>query len=314
MAMSDIKIFRTNGEKGPVEELPRKKAKLEKHLQAFIEVNMEMILGVRLLKSEFVTSNNGRIDTLGIDENDCPVIVEYKRDANANVINQGLFYYDWLVDHKGEYKELVERVLGRDVADKVEWDNPRLICIASGFSRYDEHAIKQIDKNIDLMRYEYFDEDLFLLELVNSHSKNRYSTSPTGTPLPPSIVPPSKRRLDVHEERKRAAPESLIQMYEDICDFALSLGDEVQRTELKFYTALKKIRNFASVQVWSPKKDPSLRIYLHIDPDSVSLSDERVSDVRTKGHWGTGDLEVVVRCENDLELAKQLIEESFSKN
>ena len=51
--------------------------------------------------------HRGRIDTLGLDENGCPVIVEYKRHNNENVINQGLFYPDWLFDHKADFRLLV---------------------------------------------------------------------------------------------------------------------------------------------------------------------------------------------------------------
>jgi hypothetical protein len=58
----------------------------------------QALLGVRFLATAFTTSN-GRIDTLGL-ENGCPVILEYKRAANENVINQGLFYLDWLMDHR----------------------------------------------------------------------------------------------------------------------------------------------------------------------------------------------------------------------
>ncbi|MGK6309406.1 hypothetical protein [Variovorax sp. DT-64] len=49
----------------------------------------------------------GRIDSLGLDENNCPVILEYKRPVGENVINQGLFYLDWLMDHQAEFKLLV---------------------------------------------------------------------------------------------------------------------------------------------------------------------------------------------------------------
>jgi len=68
------------------------------------------------------------------------------------------------------------------------------------------------------------------------------------------------------------------------------------------------------VQVWAPQQDPSLRIYLHIDPNNIQLQDGVVNDAKDKGHWGTGDLEVIVRSEQDLELAKQLIQLSFEKN
>jgi hypothetical protein len=45
---------------------------IEKSVQTFFEKNLEALLGVRFLASEFTTSNGGRIDTLGVDENGCP--------------------------------------------------------------------------------------------------------------------------------------------------------------------------------------------------------------------------------------------------
>ena len=40
------------------------------------------------------------MDCIGIDENHYPVIFEYKRSMNENVINQGQFYLNWLLDLK----------------------------------------------------------------------------------------------------------------------------------------------------------------------------------------------------------------------
>ncbi len=314
--MSDIKLFQLDQARGAALELVRAQAKLEKDLQQLVESHMETFLNVKFLASEFTTSNGGRIDSLGVDENGCPVIIEYKRHTNENVINQGLFYYDWLIDHKAEFKLLVMDKLSSEAADNLEWEGARLICIASDFTKYDEHAIKQIDKNIELMRYKYFGENLFLLELVNSHSSNRYFSNPAVIALPEKTVEETskKERKDYHQNRIAAASEDLLKLYEYICEFGLSLGDDVQRKELKFYTALKKIKNFASVQVWAPLQDPSLRIYLNLNPDSVELKKGMVSDVRGKGHWGTGDLEVVVRNIEELDKAKQLIKLSFEQN
>lgn len=312
--MSDIKLFQLG--QSEVTELVSKSAKLEKDLQQLVEPHMEVFLGIRFLATEFTTSNGGRIDSLGLDENGCPVIIEYKRHTNENVINQGLFYYDWLLDHKAEFQLLVMKELGQSIAENIEWEGARLVCIATDFTRYDEHAIKQIDRNIELMRYKYFGDNLFLLELVNSHLSNKVAT-PKQQNVELSEVdtnPVKKERRDYHENRKSSASPELLALYESVCDFGLSLGDDVQRKELKFYTALKKIKNFASVQVWAPQQDPSLRIYLHIDPNNIQLQDGIVNDAKDKGHWGTGDLEVIVRSEQDLELAKQLIQLSFEKN
>ncbi len=54
------------------------------------------LLGIRFLASEYSTGKThaGRIDTLGLDENDCPAILEYKRSTGENVINQGVLYLD----------------------------------------------------------------------------------------------------------------------------------------------------------------------------------------------------------------------------
>lgn len=111
-------------------------------------------------------------DSLGIDENNCPVIFEYKRASNENVINQGLFYLDWLLDHKADFELFVMRTLGKEFSDKLDWSMPRLIWIAGDFTKYDEYAVKQININIDLVRYKKFVDDLVLFELTNSNVAN----------------------------------------------------------------------------------------------------------------------------------------------
>ena len=119
--MSDIKLFHYDDT--GVQELEGKAASLEKQLQALIEQQMPTFLGVRFLASEYVTGKNhkGRIDSLGLDENGCPVIIEYKRHTNENVINQGLFYLDWLLDHQGEFELLVMKQLGSEASESIEW-------------------------------------------------------------------------------------------------------------------------------------------------------------------------------------------------
>ncbi|MCL7466845.1 hypothetical protein MXB90_17640, partial [Phaeovulum sp. NW3] len=66
-----------------------------------------------------------------IDENGSPVIIEYKRTSSENVINQGLFYLDWLMDHRGDFEVLVMKTLGTEAANTIDWTAPRLICIAA---------------------------------------------------------------------------------------------------------------------------------------------------------------------------------------
>ena len=118
--MSDIKLFSINGK---VQQLNSSEVLLEKELQNLIEQNMETFFGIRFLESEYAITN-GRMDSIGIDENNCPVIFEYKRSSNENVINQGLFYLDWLLDHKADFKLLVLEKLGIEMAEKIDWSIP----------------------------------------------------------------------------------------------------------------------------------------------------------------------------------------------
>ena len=150
--MSDIQLFRLAS--GTAQELSGRAAAVEKQLQSLIEAQMPTFLGVRFLASEYTTgkTHRGRIDSLGLDENGCPVIIEYKRHSNENMMSQGLFYLDWLLDHRAEFQWLVMEKLGKDVANEIDWTGTRLLCIAADFTRYDQHAVQQIPRNIELIR------------------------------------------------------------------------------------------------------------------------------------------------------------------
>lgn len=305
--MSDIKLF--NLASDTVEELPGQAVAIEKTLQTMIETHLEALLGVRFLASEYSTgkAHGGRIDTLGIDENGFPVIIEYKRATNENVINQGLFYLSWLVDHKGEFELLVMKRLGQAEAEQIEWSNPRLICIAGDFTRYDEHAVQQMNGNIELIRYRtYADHRLLLLELVNAVS----TPAPIPTPTRESGAP--KATYKTVSETLDGAPETLQALYDDLEHFLLALGDDVQKKVTKYYFAFKRIKNFACIEVHP--HDHQLLIFVKVDPDTVDLVEGFTRDVRNIGHFATGDLEIRISNHEEFEWAKAMIVESYENS
>jgi len=311
--MSDIKLFRISDSQ--VSELLARSAKLERDLQRQIEANMDAFLSIRFLASEFVTTNGGRIDSLGLDENGCPVIIEYKRHSNENVINQGLFYFDWLLDHKADFQLMVMAKFGQQASENIEWAGARLICIAADFNKFDEYAIKQIDRNIELMRYKYFSDDLLLLELVNSQSSKLLPAIANSSDVPNTedVKSPKSAKSYEHAQSLAKASQHLTDLYSDICDYCESLGDDVIRKELKLYTAFKRMKNFACVCV-APVKDPKITLWLKLSPSTVELEAGFTKDVTNIGHWGTGDLEVEVRTIEDVEKVKPLLKRSFDEN
>lgn len=308
--MSDIQLFRL-GANGSAYELPGRAVPVEKQLQSLIEVQMECFLGVRFLASEYATgkTHKGRIDSLGLDENGCPVIIEYKRHSNENVINQGLFYLDWLLDHQAEFRWLVMEKLGKDAAEQIEWSGTRLLCIAADFTRYDQHAVQLIQRNIELIRYKLFGDDLLLLELVNS--VNVTDASVTAKAVAVEVGKPTAVSKDkTWQEQLALATPEIAALFEQVSSYLHSLGDDVQEKHLKLYVAFRRLKNFTSVVI-QPKR---LLVMLKLNPDSVELVDGFSRDVRTIGHWGTGDLELSLRTPADLERAKHLIERSYQEN
>jgi predicted transport protein len=312
--MSDIKLFRLAA--GQATELQGDASDLEKPLQTLIEKNLDPLLGIRFLATEYATgrTHGGRIDTLGLDENHCPVILEYKRSVGENVINQGLFYLDWLMDHQAEFKLLVMETLGKAAADQIDWSAPRLVCVAADFTKYDGHAVQQINRNIELIRYRRFGDELLLLELANASSASAGKLTPGAKGM--RLAKETKAVNGAIKaggtdktvaEHLATMPEPLAVLLSSLEDYVLSLGDDVQRKELKLYIAFKRLKNFATVV---PQKS-RLLLYLHLDVDQVPPPPRIGRDVRQQGHWGTGDMELSLTGAADLDAVKPLIQMAY---
>lgn len=152
-------------------QLSDERVDIESSVQNYIEQNMRTVFGIKFIESEYSTGNNhaGFIDSLGIDKKYNPVIFKYQRSINDNVIKQGLLCLDWLMDHKETFELLVTKKFGKEISKKIEWLGTRLLCIADDFSKYDQYVVKQLNRNIELIKYNAVEEDIILFELVNYH-------------------------------------------------------------------------------------------------------------------------------------------------
>ncbi|WP_043263276.1 DUF5655 domain-containing protein [Streptomyces sp. CT34] len=293
--MSGLRLFSTNG--GVTEAAPRL-AEVEADVQDLIEAHMETMLGVRFLASEYVIdcAAGGRIDSLGLDENNAPTAIEYKRGTDASVIHQGLYYIAWLMDHKDAFRNLVRDRLGATAASQILWSAPRLICVAGDFTRYDAHAVREHWRSIDLVRYRYFGNDHIGLETVASVTGQ--SVAGKRARRRAAVLRPVRKQGGALADLAEAADEAL-----------LGLGDGVTRVQRKQYTAYQRLRNFACV---CPPQQTKLLVYLKADPKGVDLVPGFPRDVTGLGHHGTGDLEVQLRTERDLERAQDLFRLSYA--
>jgi len=316
------RLFQLGDSGAPVNELPRQPFALEKSLQTLMEEHLETFLGVRFVQSEVSTGylHAGRIDTLGLDENNFPVIIEYKRSSNENVITQGLYYLDWLVNSRQDFQRRVLQRLGQDVSEKVDWSGPRLICLAGEFSKFDQHAVQQIDRTIELVKYVRFGETHLVLEPVNTPRSPKKTIT---KPLPPVGTTP-----EVTDDTDQGAPVSgsienaettlhkssadLQALFAQLNERLLGLGEDVQVKTTKLYFAYKKLRNFATV-VPGPTKG-ELWLYLHLNPAAVPFDALLMRDVTKTGHWGTGRLEITLANEGHLQQIEPLLQQAYDSN
>lgn len=95
-------IFTIKGEKlERIKEIPF--AKEKEGIQRVIESNLKIVFGLDFIKTEY-SLGGLRIDTLAFD-NDAKsfVIIEYKKDKNFSVIDQGYAYLALLLNNKSDF-------------------------------------------------------------------------------------------------------------------------------------------------------------------------------------------------------------------
>lgn len=301
--MSVISLFSFTNEQ--VTQLLPKSFQLERDLQHLVEKNMEKFFGVTFLESEF-SFPEGRIDSLGIDENNCPVIFEYKRNKNENVINQGLYYLDWLMNHKAEFKLLTIKKLGMKLADEIDWSVPCVICIASDFTKHDAHAVNQMQKNIKLIRYKMFGDEHILFEQINAPNVGSISDV-NGT------RESRRNRTDSSFAKTLSSTDREFQeIYYLVEDYILSLGDDVVKNQLKKCVAFKKIKNIICVVL----RQKSVILYVKLNPDDLKEEEAKglIRDVRNIGHWGTGDTEITIKTPEEFKRITYLLDKCYEEN
>jgi hypothetical protein len=163
-------------------------ARLEKDIQNLIERNLDVMLDLTFLASEFTTPcQTMRMDTLCLDKNLCPVVVEYKLDSDDSVLNQGLFYLNWVLNNRSTFQLLVQNILGREYAERIDWSGARVVIVAGAFAKYDLQAVEQIQNNLDLYTYKIYEPGIMVLKHVAGQRRQDYRATSAIRPVKPKM-------------------------------------------------------------------------------------------------------------------------------
>lgn len=284
--------------------------KLEKDLQKLVEQNLETFFNCRFIATEFSTGNlhSGRIDTLAISEDNNPVIIEYKKVASSDLINQSLFYLHWITDHKGDFQVAVNNAIKERI--EVDWSDIRVICIAPEFKKYDLHAVQVVGANIELWQYKVYENGILSIDEVFKRTETRTQTSIETNGKNPVMVEAGKKAAETRKNATYTIDEhfgkldgDLKELLNEIREYIVNLDASIEETPKKYYIAYKTTQNFVCIETQKKK----LVLFLKLNPDEIENIPKQGRDVRNIGHFGTGDFELTIRNLIDFEETKEFI-------
>jgi predicted transport protein len=286
--------------------LKRQPVQKEKYLQRLIEPNLLEVLDVHFLETEYTTTSGGRIDTLGVDRNGAPVIIEYKRNQNDNVINQALSYRKWLTAQKSEFFEmLMNRRLPTEVTANIhlDWKRPRIICIAESFNRFDIDTADVLLPvfRVELMTYRAYEDDIFHLEPLQIVSERENETPASGGEGGDQVAVGSEYLVETH--RSRGSPNIQF-IFDDLRSRILALGPHIVERAVGAYIGYRVSKNFVQVHIYKSQIRIALRPVEYDDP-------RKLIEKTTNPLW-TLNLQVSFNDAADLEYVMQLIVQSYN--
>lgn len=289
----------------------------EKELQGLIEANLDEIFSCRFVATEFWTGpvHGGRIDTLALSEDNNPVIIEYKVVESSQLINQSLYYLAWMNDHRGDFDIAVQKAFPGAKID-IDWSQIRVICIAPEFKKYDLLAVQVMGSPIELWQYRYYENGALFLEEI--YRKSVVRTSISGEEFSgknPVMVEAGKKAAITRatavwdlDQHFRKIDEKKLPLARALQEYILGLDDSIEEAPKKNFIAYKVSKNFVCMEIQRTK----ILLYLRINPTTLDGYPRNCRDVSSISHSHTGDFEVTITNETEVEIAKGYIMMAFN--
>lgn len=298
-----MKIY-TN-KKGKLVEVKPKPFKLEREIQKLFEENLNALMGLNLVRSEF-TIKNKRIDTLAFDSQaGAFIIIEYKRDKNVSVVDQGFTYLSLMLENKADFVVAYNEQLNKTMKmANVDWSQTRVVFVSPSFTDNQIQATNFKDIGIELWEVQqYEDGNISIRQIKQSNS----ATSIKPIAQQSSVIQKVTSEIKVYSEadHESSVDAEIFELYEKFRDAILNLADGIEVSPQKLYIALKKNGNLACIQL----QKKNLKIYIGAKKGTLEDPKELAKDVSAIGHYGTGDYEIQVNSDKDLEYIMSLVKQ-----
>lgn len=303
-----MKIFQHN--KSELDSLKEKPFKLEKEIQIIFEKSLEKILGYLFIKSEFVIKN-GRIDTLAFDtENNSFVIIEYKRDRNYSIVDQGISYLNLMLEYKADFIiEYNESKRGNLKRSDVDWSQSKVIFVAPSFTDYQRQSSNFKDLPIELWEIKQFENDIIVINPIKK-SQSAPSIKQVQNKGKSEISKVTQEiKVYTEEDHLNSKTDEVKELYDIYKTSILNLSPDIEIIAKKLYIAFKKDKNIVDINIRQKK----LKMWINLRKGELEDPKHLAKDVSDKGHWGNGDYEINITDTKDLEYIMSLIKQTIQR-
>ncbi len=295
-------------EKTTITQVKENPYKLEREIQNLFEANLYELMGLEMVASEF-TIKDRRIDTLAYDpQTKSFVIIEYKRDKNSSVFDQGITYLGLMLNNMAdfvlEYNEKAKTPLRKS---DVDWKQTRVAFVSTDFTAIQIEATNFKDLAIELWQVKRYAKDTIAITPIKK-SKSAPSIKPLASADPTSIVGKVVATIVVYTEDDllKNKSEETISLYERYKEAILNLHNNIEVVPLKHYVAFKiENRNICEIEVQKVGFKLTINKKLGTLIDSLGIA----KDVSKVGHLGVGDYQIKVSDDLQLEYIMSLIKQ-----
>jgi len=293
---------------GKLKEVKERPFKLEKDIQKVFEENLSAIMGLVLVKSEF-TIKNKRIDTLAYDPQACAfIIIEYKRDKNISVVDQGFTYLSLMLENKAdfivEYNESLRQNMKRE---DVDWSQTRVAFVSTNFTENQVQATNFKDIAIELWEVKQFDNDTIIINPIKK-SNAAESIKPLTQNKEALKKVTEEIKVYTEEEHIQKTTELIAELYQKFRQGVIQLADDIEIKPKKMEIGFRKdSKVFTDICILKN----SLKIWINLKKGKLDDPKKLAEDVSEKGHWGNGDYQIQVETDKDLEYIMSLIKQAI---
>ncbi len=288
-------------------ELIEQPFRLEREIQTLFEQNLTEFTGLIFVKSEFTIKSN-RIDTLAFDpESQAFVIIEYKRERNYSVIDQGVSYLNLMLEYKAdfivEYNETQDKPLKRQ---DVDWSQSRIMFVSPSFTDFQKQSTNFKDLGIELWEIKRYQNDIIS---VNPLQKAKSAPSIKQVQkIESEQIQKIAKEIQQYDEEHHLGDKSddIRELYERFRDSILNLSPNFELNIKKVYIAFQI--NNKNLVYFSIRKN-QIKIYLNRKYNEIDDPKGLVKDMTGVDHHGSGDCEIVVMDTENLEYLLSLIKQ-----